>query len=1006
MAQNKFGSAGVSSQEIDLSGPVSAEPIGVPAGIVGTALKGPAFVPVTVGTVDDFYAKFGKTDGEKYGPLAVTEWLRNAQSVTYLRVLGVGTGLKRSTSGNTAGKVDSSGFVVGENLPDANTGFLSQNPYANAGGIPGRTYFLGCFMSESAGSTYLSDAGLQSAGSPAVPLVRGILMTASGVLLRLSSSYTGTNAAPTANLIATDANSYGSALGSVTLYAGSQAKQEFTMFLNGHKGTDAKYPNVFTASFDPTSPNYFANVLNQDPYKIAEAGHCLYSYWDVSPILAVVTGSGLILSGTGAGAKGGVEPSAFITTGTLARNVGDGYAPNFENFENRFSYAVSPWIISQKFGGKASNLFKFHSLDAGSGVSNKVKISIENIAFSSDSQDPYGTFDVLVRDWSDNDGQVRALESYRGLSLNPSSDRYIAKAIGDLNVYYDFDRVETAQKIVVDGNYVNKSNYVRVEVDSSVTDGEIDPTSLPIGFRGPAHLVTSGSAPLTSVTTGELLIPSAMKRAVQPPVPYRSSISDGAGNKKLANAALYWGVQFEQVPSLEAQNSTIVKNNSLQSYTKYFPDFMTSAQNVIEGGKIGVADSTELGILDADRFNNNGFTLENIQVVTASNAVADPQKWQSAVYVRNGNIVTNDVAKTRRVKIADFTQTNRRFLKFTLFLQGGFDGVNIMNRDEAELSNSAVKADMEDQTRGLTNGPNVRAYVKSLDVMKNKTDVDVQLLAIPGIRHSIVTDAGVDAVENRFDALYIMDIEEYDNLASAITSSVQLPSVTNTVTEFKNRAMNSSFAAAYFPDVVITDPNTKSNVVVPPSVAVLGALAKNDSIGHPWFAPAGFARGGLDTTLEAKVRLSKDNLDALYDANVNPLVAFPGSTPAGTQASGGVVIWGQKTLQSFASALDRVNVRRLLIDLRRQVREISNLIIFEPNRETTLKKFSNLVEPRLAKIQKQNGVERYKIQIDTSTTTQADVENNTIRGKIYVQPTKSIEFVSLSFEVTNAGRNG
>ena len=158
--------------------------------------------------------------------------------------------------------------------------------------------------------------------------------------------------------------------------------------------------------------------------------------------------------------------------------------------------------------------------------------------------------------------------------------------------------------------------------------------------------------------------------------------------------------------------------------------------------------------------------------------------------------------------------------------------------------------------------------------------------------------------------------------------------------------------------------------------------------------------------MEAKVRLSKDNLDALYDANVNPLVAFPGSTPAGTQASGGVVIWGQKTLQSFASALDRVNVRRLLIDLRRQVREISNLVIFEPNRETTLKKFSNLVEPRLAKIQKQNGVERYKIQIDTSTTTQADVENNTIRGKIYVQPTKSIEFVSLSFEVTNAGRNG
>ena len=116
-----------------------------------------------------------------------------------------------------------------------------------------------------------------------------------------------------------------------------------------------------------------------------------------------------------------------------------------------------------------------------------------------------------------------------------------------------------------------------------------------------------------------------------------------------------------------------------------------------------------------------------------------------------------------------------------------------------------------------------------------------------------------------------------------------------------------------------------------------------------------------------------------------------------------MVIWGQKTLQSFASALDRVNVRRLLINIRRQVKEVSNSIIFEPSRESTLQKFSSGIEPRLAKIQKQFGVTRYLVKIDTTTTTQADIENLTLRGKIYVQPTRSIEYVSLDFVVTNAG---
>jgi phage tail sheath protein FI len=1013
MGQLKFGSAGVSAREIDLSGPVAVEPAGVPAGIIGTSLKGPAFVPVTVGLVDDFYAKFGKTDGKKFGPLAVSEWLRNAQSVTFLRVLGIGQGLRRNTTGNNPGNVTRAGFVVGENEPNLASGFLVPNPYANAGGPPGRTYFLGAFMSESNGSTFFSDAGLQGAGSPApsaaaaIPIVRGVIMAASGVIPRLSASvsFGVANTAPLSTYVANNATTSGSVLGAVVLLGGGQAKQEFVLLLNGHKGLDAAYPNIYTCSFDVTAPNYFTNVLNQNPYKLNDAGHFLYANWDIHPALATVTGSGLLAAGYAAGVHGGKESAAFLTTGSAAYNLGAATVPNYENFEDRYGHAVSPWVISQKFGGVPTNLFRFHMLDDGANTATNVKISIENLAPSNDSNDPYGTFDVIVRDWNDNDLNVRSIEQFRGVNLNPTSDRYIGKIIGDLNVYYDFDKAEPSQKVVVAGNYQNRSNYIRVEVSTLVDDASIDVSAMPCGFRGPAHLVTSGTMPLAMSGAVDLSNASnTFKSIVQQPVPYRKSLVEGVGSKVQVNSAYYWGVQFEHITNVSAQNSSLLRNESLESFTKYFPNYMTSYQNVIASDEtIGAADTTALGTIDCDRFCNNLFTIENIQVVTASNTYANPQSWANAVYVRRGNIIANDANKTRALKVDDLTVANKRYVKFTLYLQGGFDGTNMFDQNETEITDAAVKADMDDVNRGQAIGASVVAYLKALAVMKNKTDVDVQLLAIPGIRQTVVTDTAIAAVEDRFDALYIMDIQQYDTLNSEVTSSAQMASVINTATNFAGRGLNTSFAASYYPDVVMTDPNTNTNIVAPPSVAVLGAFSLNDRLAHPWFAPAGFIRGALSTVLEANVKLSKDNMDVLYDANVNPLVAFPGNTPAGSQAQGGVVVWGQRTLQSFASALDRVNVRRLLIDLRRQVREIANTIVFEPAREITLAKFQAAVEPRLAKIQAQFGVERYLVKIDAQTTSQADIENNTLRGKIWVQPTRSVEYVSLDFEIKNAG---
>lgn len=1008
MAQFKFGSAGVTAREIDLSQPVVQQPVGVPAGIIGTALRGPAFVPITFGILDDFYAKFGLTDGKKFGPLAVTEWLRNAGAVTYLRVLGVGDGLRR----NEDGSVTNAGFTVGEDLPRVSDGALFGNEYANSGSnsVLGRTYMLGAFMSESAGSTVFSDADLQGQGSitpgvdSALPIIRGMLMAPSGVILRLSSSVTA-SAKPETFTVATEQSSQGSIFGSVVLQNAGVAKEDFVLLLNGHQGLDALYPNVITASFDMTSPNYFANVLNRDPLKIQQAGHFLYTHWDIHPTVAVVTGSTIVLPASGSGAATsaapGSEVAAFLTTASLARDTGSDVVPNYEAFTDRFSSAKSPWVTSQKFGGLSTNLFRLHALDAGANISTNFKISVENLTPSTDLANKYGNFDLIIRDWNDQDGNLKPIEQWRGVNLNPSSDRYIAKVIGDAHVFYNFDQAESSQKIIVEGNYPNRSNLVRVEVSEDVDNMSVDPTALPFGFRGAAHLVTSGSAPMTSPASTMHAVSNVLKRTTEMPVPLRKNITQGSGAKLSVNPLLYWGVRFEHITSLTTPNASVLQDRSINAYAKYMPDFAETEQSVIVGDNEGTPATAANGTLDSDVFCLNGFSLENIKITTGSTGLADSAQWVNAEYVRDGNITADDSAKTRRLATTDLIQANRRFAKFTFFMQGGFDGVNLFDADESAINNTAVVADMNDEDRGRQDGPSVKAYMKALDIMKNGVNVDIQLLAIPGIRHPVVTNYATNAVEERFDALYLMDIEQLDNEAANVVNDSQLPSVTLTVNNFRDRGLDSNFAAAYFPDTTIPDPNTKTNVMVPPSVVVLGALALNDAVGHPWFAPAGFTRGALQTTLEARVKLSKTNMDNLYDVGINPLVAFPGNATSGTNPKGGVVVWGQKTLQQAASALDRVNVRRLLIDIRRQVREIADTIIFEPNREATLARFSSAITPRLQRIQALAGLERFRIIIDSSTTTQADVENNTLRGKIFVQPTKTMEFVSLDFVVTN-----
>jgi phage tail sheath protein FI len=874
---------------------------------------------------------------------------------------------------------------------------VGKNPYAYENGPLGRAYFLGAFMSESAGSTVFSTAGIQR-DPQAVPIIRGVLLAASGVVPKLSSSFFGNN-----SYSAAASNS--SVRGLLTGTVGEG--QGFVLILNGHKHT-RQYSAFITASFDVDSPTYFANKLNTDPLQFEKAGHLLYTHYDIHPALAVVTGTGVHTAGayetrsTNIGYTGDAQRSelAFILSSSLTHNSGSTTIPNFEGFEERFNTAFSPFVVSQTIGGYPRDLFRVFALDDGEAANTRVKISIDNITKPT-SNTIYGTFDLVVRSFYDTDEQPAVLEQFRGLTLDPNSTNYVARRIGDRHTYFDLDRANLAQKIVVNGDYDNASRYIRVEVSDALRNEEIPEYALPFGFRGHHHLVTSGSSIFTVGAGVDFVAEKAqttfLPAAVTPPVPFRESLVVGAGTRKTASSKFYWGVQFNRKTSIDQPNIANSADTTIDSFTRYFADYHTNFQAPWVGNNNGAADASGT-VYDSDRFNNNFFSLERIRVVTGSDTYADSRisSWVSASYVRNGVIAVDAANKTRALSVNDLTvSANRPYAKFTFFLQGGFDGVNIFDAQKSSLTNLAAKREMDDvSNQGGTSGPTVSAYRKAVDTLTNKSDVDIQLLAVPGMRHTSITDYAISAVENRFDALYIMDIEEKDVDNLVVTSSLQNVSVTNTTTNFRSRALDSSFAAAYFPDVNMRISGDGLVAKVPPSVAVLGAYSQNDRLAYSWFAPAGMTRGTLPTVESITVDLSRDNLDTLYDGKINPLTDFPGT---------GVIVWGQKTLLATESALDRVNVRRLLIEIRRQVRAVANTILFEPNRESTLAAFRARVNPILQRVQEASGVVRYRVQIDTTTTTQADVENNTIRGKIYLQPTRTAEFVALDFVVTNTG---
>ncbi len=289
------------------------------------------------------------------------------------------------------------------------------------------------------------------------------------------------------------------------------------------------------------------------------------------------------------------------------------------------------------------------------------------------------------------------------------------------------------------------------------------------------------------------------------------------------------------------------------------------------------------------------------------------------------------------------------------------------------------------QSAGTTNiqGISANDYTASISLMANQDDYRFNVISVPGLTiadNSSQITTLVNAIQSRGDALAVIDTRPYDDTVSeAVTSAT---------------AINSSYAATYWPWLQTIDPGTGQLVWVPASTMIPAVYAFNDSVSEPWFAPAGINRGGLDTVVRAERKLTQAQRNTLYTGNVNPIATFPGT---------GVVVYGQKTLQKKASALDRVNVRRLLISLKSYISQVANNLVFEQNTIATRNQFLSQVNPYLESVQQRQGLYAFRVIMDDSNNTPDVIDRNQLIGQIYLQPTKTAEFIYLDFNILPTG---
>ena len=1000
----------------------------------------------------------GNKSGATYGAYAAQAYLKNNGPITYVRVLGDESANKTAAAAAGAGwqAGDGSGAAVGRNAGGPNGGafglivFDSGSVTAGTaatttmqptGGLPaaGETIVIVDTVGESKTYTARAVEDLtarefiqDSAANLAISLAACINASAghngsitatgggtSGVcqltqsvpgdvgnrgfpgstitFVNLSASFTGgtgdrgyeQNASGTLAaiwylnsgcLVLTGTNDLGEDTGEMSGTCGlfratGDSKQFQVVIQDASQNTVTKQ----VCNFNDSSANYIRKVFNTDPTLTNSAvtpAAGLTNYWLGETFDRNVTER--ISNNTSDTVLGMILP---LQGDTIASKDG-------ADFRQAFRAAQSGWVFSQDQSTSGSGytpvdstrvkkLFKFHSLGVGSGDwdQKNLKVSIQDLTAPTNLDDPYPTFTVVVRKAQDSDNAVRSIERFSDCNLNPNSMNYLGRKVGDKYVaWIDADRAYQEY-----GQYDNKSQFVRVEMNSDVDDGVADSSYIPFGFFGPPQYnpVTVGSGTVAGnesalfVTGGMTVISSSAINAdtffsastsatcsIQfPSITMRSSSIDGA----LSNQTdAYFGL------------TTTVNSGSTR--------FDASYQDVVRAKPSDISAQT----FDAGAQTQNvAFTMDDLFYASSANVMNYVSGSRAA-----GTSCTSNTGSYTAV-------LDRGFDRFTMPLFGGLDGFRIDEKDP--LRNTGIPGGADDTTSYV-----FYSAKKAIDTVADPEVVEMNMLTMPGLTYESLTSHMLNVCEDRADSLAILDLLGDYKPATENTDSEadRIGNITTTVTNLKDRGINSSYGCAYYPWVQVRDNIKGALLWVPPSVVALGTLGSSAANSEIWFAPAGFNRGGLTEgsaglpVLNVRQRLTAKNRDTLYEANINPIASFPAE---------GIVMFGQKTLQVTPSALDRINVRRLLIFLKKEISRISATLLFDQNVQATWDRFLAQVLPFLSSVKTGLGLSDYRVILDQSTTTPDLIDRNIMYAKIFLKPAKAIEFIALDFVITDSG---
>jgi hypothetical protein len=1043
-------SPGVFTRENDVSG-VAAGVANIGGAIVAPFAKGPAYSPVILTDANTLANEFGNPDGIYYGPYTAAQYLQEQGIVTICRVGGL-TGYQQNypfaiwavkgqyTRSSSFGALNSGSSYVyfygsasnqySESISWAsptsksmtiNTASvtitfvggaaddITLSPTANSGSLLyyGQTITLGTatlinatasvsqsqFSSSIAAGTFSASivgpvpisfpnasyqfqslalisaslsvnlgtcgfplillsgvitgafgqyVGFTSAGSasfnPCI-LPNGAWTSQSNADMRLLAVLADTQAGGIQNLVAP--GFLGSSLSSTNPITPSNPSTtiplDFNLTLMNSNSTTPY--GVYQFSLNSEDPSYIINVFGNDPTAgnpvkqvAGQKIEAAYLYSIYEDVIADVVASSSYWA-----IYGSALPSGSQTGQSL--NFTDQYSRNLNEGDSVFSIqeAITPWVLSQAIApyqsGSAPHryeLFRIHTIADGTYTNTQFKVQISNIKLAGTvAGSNWGSFTLTLRKYSDTDKRPIIVEQYNNLNLNPDDANFIARVIGDMYSYINFNG-----KVIEFGTYSNNSNNIRVEMSTN----NYPVSAIPYGFE--AYITP---------TNGEMGFWT-------PRMKYTKASVYGLSPGKYPS-----GITFNDAPTgadaelfnLYPQLSSGVgaADDNLQ-YFAPIPSFASSG-----GSYSSIGRNTIFALdLDYELYGvSTGFFLSGSNIVPT---VYDPVNEPTYIKMRN----------------------------FVFGFQGGFDG------QSPSIPINVGGDIIAGNTQGLdctnVNSAGSIGYAQAIAALGNADQYDINLIVTPGIvyeEHPYVTNLVVDMCEARGDCFYIMDTY----VDSGNPSTGQITQVVSYASEF-----DTNYAATYYPWIKILDTYNNLIVTVPPSVILPSVYAASDKVAAEWFAPAGLNRGGISIATQVTDRTTHEERDTLYEGKVNPIASFPGS---------GIVVWGQKTLQNANTALNRINVRRLLINIKKFFASTAKYLVFEQNVASTRNKFLSIVNPYLESVQQRSGLYAFFVKMDDANNTPDIIDRNILYGQIYLQPTKTAEFIVLDFNILPTG---